>query len=92
MEEFTSLSKYPIPKDTGLVKSIIAENDGYIIRDGVPTMQQVWPGSAVHVRISWMLLNFCADGTTESQGLEVLSLPDLYFVVSSKGKLRQHIS
>ncbi|VDN07927.1 unnamed protein product, partial [Thelazia callipaeda] len=49
MEEFTNLKHYPIPKDTRLVKNIIAENDGYIIRKGVPTMQEVWPGSTVQV-------------------------------------------
>lgn len=49
MEEFTNLSNYPVPKDTRLIKNIIAENDGYIIRAGVPTMQQVWPGTTVEV-------------------------------------------
>ncbi|MCP9264118.1 Abhydrolase domain-containing protein-2 [Dirofilaria immitis] len=49
MEEFTNLSNYPTPKDTRLVKNIIAENDGYVIRAGVPTMQQVWPGTTVEV-------------------------------------------
>lgn len=49
MEEFTNLYNYPIPKDTRLVKNIIAENDGYVIRTGVPTMQQVWPGTIVEV-------------------------------------------
>lgn len=55
MEEFTNLCNYPTPKDTRLVKNIIAENDGYVIRAGVPTMQQVWPGTTVEVsgKLHW---------------------------------------
>lgn len=49
MEEFTNLCNYPAPKDTRLIKNIIAENDGYVIRAGVPTMQQVWPGTTVEI-------------------------------------------
>lgn len=56
MEEFTNIANFPIPKDTTLVKTIIAENDGYVIRDGVPSMQQIWPGSNVEVSTS---ASFC---------------------------------
>lgn len=58
MEEFTNLCNYPIPKDTRLVKNIIAENDGYVIRAGVPTMQQVWPGTTVEVSEKLQISDF----------------------------------
>lgn len=49
MEEFTNLGKYPKPVDPTLVKSVIAECDGYIVTNGVPSLQEVWPGAQVEV-------------------------------------------
>ncbi|VDK43668.1 unnamed protein product [Anisakis simplex] len=49
MEEFTNLGNYPTPFDTTLVKNVIAEKDAYVVRNGAPTLQQLWPGSNVEV-------------------------------------------
>lgn len=49
MEEFTNLGNYPKPADPTLVKNVIAENDAYIVRNGAPSMQELWPGSTVEV-------------------------------------------
>lgn len=51
MEEFTNLGKYPKPIDPTLVKSVIAECDGYIVTSGVPSLQELWPGAQVEVSI-----------------------------------------
>uniref|UniRef100_A0AC35FNZ6 Abhydrolase domain-containing 18 n=1 Tax=Panagrolaimus sp. PS1159 TaxID=55785 RepID=A0AC35FNZ6_9BILA len=49
MEEFTNLSKYPVPYEPSLVKAVIAEEDAYIIRNDVPDLSDLWPGS--HIKI-----------------------------------------
>lgn len=47
MEEFTNLKNYPKPFDATLVKNIIAEKDAYVVRQGTPEIQELWPGSNV---------------------------------------------
>uniref|UniRef100_A0A1I7Y704 AB hydrolase-1 domain-containing protein n=1 Tax=Steinernema glaseri TaxID=37863 RepID=A0A1I7Y704_9BILA len=49
MDEFTSLAKYPTPKDTSLITSIFAEEDAYVLRRGrsreVPSLKDLWPNA-----------------------------------------------
>ena len=50
MDEFTSLENYarPIPSNISNAMFIVCTNDRYIIRNGVPDMNDLWPGC--HVR------------------------------------------
>lgn len=49
MDEFTSLEKYARPPQSNIANSlfIVCTNDGYILRDGIPHMDDVWPGCLV---------------------------------------------
>lgn len=50
MEEFTNLAMYPIPIDTSLVKSIVADEDAYVLRvPSIPDLAQLWPGTTVNI-------------------------------------------
>lgn len=50
MDEFTSLHKYsrPIESNIGNAMFIACKNDGYVLHNGLPHMNDVWPGC--HVR------------------------------------------
>ncbi len=49
MDEFTSLDNYarPIQSNISNAMFIVCTNDGYILRDGIPDMNDVWPGCLV---------------------------------------------
>ncbi|CAI4223168.1 unnamed protein product [Auanema sp. JU1783] len=49
MDEFTLLSNYPTPLNTSLCNAIVAENDAYVLRDGAPDFQDIWPGMTLEV-------------------------------------------
>jgi len=50
MNNFTNLENYPKPKNTSLVRSVVAEDDAYVPRiKEIPELTDLWPGSAVHV-------------------------------------------
>jgi hypothetical protein len=63
MDEFTSLHNYSRPVESNIPNAmfIACTNDGYVLRDGIPHMSDVWPGC--HIRyiprghISAFLLN-----------------------------------
>lgn len=63
MDEFTSLHNYSRPVESNIQNAmfIACSNDGYVLRDGIPHMNDVWPGC--HIRyiprghISAFLLN-----------------------------------
>ncbi|KAK0424249.1 hypothetical protein QR680_008574 [Steinernema hermaphroditum] len=49
MDEFTSLTNYPTPKDTSLITSIFAEEDAYVLKRGrsreIPCLENLWPNA-----------------------------------------------
>lgn len=47
MDECTHLSNFSVPYDTSLAVCIIAQRDAYIPKDGLSTIEQVWPGVTV---------------------------------------------
>ncbi|CAF4736906.1 unnamed protein product, partial [Rotaria magnacalcarata] len=49
MDEFTSLEFYARPVESNILNAmfIICKNDGYILRDGIPDMNDLWPGCLV---------------------------------------------
>ncbi|CAF3081116.1 unnamed protein product [Rotaria socialis] len=49
MDEFTSLEFYARPVASNMLNAmfIICKNDGYILRDGTPDMNDLWPGCLV---------------------------------------------
>ncbi|CAF0761735.1 unnamed protein product [Rotaria sordida] len=49
MDEFTSLDNYSRPVESNIPNAmfIIGTNDGYVLRDGIPDMNDVWPGCLV---------------------------------------------
>lgn len=49
MDEFTSLAKYARPPESNLPNAlfIVCTNDGYVLRDGIPHMNDLWPGCLV---------------------------------------------
>lgn len=50
MAEFTDLAKYPIPLNTSLIKSVVAEDDAYVpMLDRIPGFTELWPGSEVKI-------------------------------------------
>jgi hypothetical protein len=63
MDEFTSLHNYSRPVESNIPNAmfIACSNDGYVLRNGIPHMNDVWPGC--HIRyiprghISGFLLN-----------------------------------
>ena len=50
MDEFTSLRNYSRPVQSNIPNAlfIACKNDGYVLHDGIPHMNEVWPGC--HVR------------------------------------------
>jgi len=49
MDEFTSLEFYARPVDSNLSNAlfIACTNDGYVLREGIPDMNDLWPGCQV---------------------------------------------
>jgi hypothetical protein len=63
MDEFTSLHNYSRPVESNVSNAmfIACKNDGYVLRDGIPHMNDVWPGCHIryipHGHISAFLFN-----------------------------------
>lgn len=63
MDEFTSLHNYSRPVESNITNAlfIACMNDGYVLRDGIPHMNDVWPGCNIRYiprgHISAFLLN-----------------------------------
>jgi hypothetical protein len=63
MDEFTSLHNYSRPVESNIPNAmfIACKNDGYVLRDGIPHMNDVWPGCHIryipHGHISAFLFN-----------------------------------
>ena len=49
MDEFTSLDNYSRPVQSNIPNAmfIACTNDGYVLRDGIPDMNDVWPGCLI---------------------------------------------
>ncbi|XP_028134510.1 protein ABHD18 isoform X3 [Diabrotica virgifera virgifera] len=47
MDECTHLRNFSVPYDTSLVISICATADGYVPRNGVSRLEDIWPGATV---------------------------------------------
>lgn len=47
MDECTHLKHFSVPYDTSLIISICAKADGYVPRQGVATLEHLWPGVEV---------------------------------------------
>lgn len=49
MDEFTSLDNYARPPQSNISNSmfIVCTNDGYVLRNGIPDMNDVWPGCLI---------------------------------------------
>lgn len=49
MDEFTSLHNYSRPIQSNIANAmfIACQNDGYVLRDGIPHMNDVWPGCSI---------------------------------------------
>nr|XP_045601387.1 protein ABHD18-like isoform X2 [Procambarus clarkii] len=47
MDECTHLGNFSVPVDPSLVIIVAAENDGYMPRDGIIPLTEIWPGSEV---------------------------------------------
>ncbi len=63
MDEFTSLHNYSRPVESNIPNAlfIACSNDGYVLRDGIPHMNDVWPGCHIryipHGHVSAFLFN-----------------------------------
>jgi len=49
MDRCTHLGNFPVPVDTRLAHFLVAENDAYVLRDGVVAMETLWPGCQVSI-------------------------------------------
>jgi hypothetical protein len=49
LDEFTSLTNYACPPESNISNAlfIVCDNDGYVLRDGIPHMKDVWPGCLI---------------------------------------------
>jgi hypothetical protein len=49
LDEFTSLDNYARPVESNIPTAmfIVCTNDGYVLRDGVPDMNDLWPGCLI---------------------------------------------
>ena len=63
MDEFTSLHNYSRPVESNIANAmfIACANDGYVLHDGIPHMNDIWPGCLIRYiprgHISAFLLN-----------------------------------
>lgn len=62
MHDFTDLGQYPVPLDSSLVHSVVAERDYYVLREGTShltvtisitfpnhSIQELWRGATVEI-------------------------------------------
>uniref|UniRef100_A0A1B6F594 Uncharacterized protein n=1 Tax=Cuerna arida TaxID=1464854 RepID=A0A1B6F594_9HEMI len=47
MDECTHLRNFSVPVDTSLIVSVCARDDGYVPREGVTNLTDIWPGAEV---------------------------------------------
>ncbi|XP_046665157.1 protein ABHD18 isoform X2 [Homalodisca vitripennis] len=47
MDECTHLRNFSVPVDTSLIVSVCARDDGYVPREGVTDLTDIWPGAEV---------------------------------------------
>ncbi|GAB6026011.1 hypothetical protein CHUAL_011974 [Chamberlinius hualienensis] len=47
MDEFTHLSAFSCPVDPGLIIIVVAKSDGYVLREGITDLRDIWPGAEV---------------------------------------------
>jgi len=47
MDECTHLKNFSVPVDTSLIIAICATEDGYVPREGVTHLSEIWPGAEV---------------------------------------------
>lgn len=47
MDECTHLKNFSVPYDTSLIISVCARADGYVPRDGISTLEDIWPGATI---------------------------------------------
>ncbi|CAF0705577.1 unnamed protein product [Brachionus calyciflorus] len=47
MDECTHLANYDVPVDTNLINVVAAKDDAYVLRDGVNSIESIWPGTTV---------------------------------------------
>jgi hypothetical protein len=49
MDEFTSLDNYARPPESNIPNAmfIVCTKDGYVLRNGIPDMNDVWPGCLI---------------------------------------------
>ena len=47
MDECTHLRNYDVPFDPSLIHIVVAENDGYYLREGMAALPDIWPGAKV---------------------------------------------
>lgn len=47
MDECTHLKNFSVPFDTSLIISVCAQADGYVPREGVSPLEELWPGATV---------------------------------------------
>ncbi|KAL3289753.1 hypothetical protein HHI36_023148 [Cryptolaemus montrouzieri] len=47
MDECTHLKNFSVPFDTSLIISVCAKADGYIPRQGISKLEDIWPGATV---------------------------------------------
>lgn len=47
MDECTHLRNFSVPVDTSLIVSVCARDDGYVPREGVDDLADIWPGAQV---------------------------------------------
>lgn len=47
MDECTHLKNFSVPVDTSLIISVCARDDGYVPREGVTHLSDIWPGAEV---------------------------------------------
>nr|XP_027237374.1 protein ABHD18-like isoform X1 [Penaeus vannamei] len=49
MDECTHLGNFTVPVDPSLIIIVAAENDGYMPRDGIIPLTEIWPGSEMRI-------------------------------------------
>lgn len=47
MDEFTHLTQFSTPVDTSLITAVCAIDDGYVPRDGVMDLKDIWPEAKI---------------------------------------------
>lgn len=49
MDECTHLVNYDVPVDTNLINVVAAKDDAYVLRDGVNSIESIWPGNLIYL-------------------------------------------